>query len=168
MNQLDQEIEATIKKFENHPPPAWMYHYNRYEDFKEEYPLTVSEESYKIKYTTLITVELAKEFPISELNESPLEQKNNRTAFYRELDKIDKMKFETVLESYQIESPGHPYAIWSPKKTVYVERKATCMSCGTSQIIELIPLAVDRDCWECAFCHKTHAHKRPGWSEPIE
>ena len=166
---IDEEFEQAIKRAENMPQPEWAIHYQRYEAHKEEYPLTVSESQYSVKYSLPIYLKIEVTCPIKGKEATEEEQRANKSKFFDKFYKLLNKPLADFLDPLNdyIDHDKERHHGTHLKEKILQVRVATCLGCGEKQEIELFPLAVDRDFWVCKKCGKTHAHARPGWSEPI-
>lgn len=166
---INEEFEQAIKRVENTPQPEWVTHYNRYESHKEDYPLTVSEILHSVEYSLPIYLKIAVTCPIKGKEATEKEQIANKAKFFGKFHKsLEKplADFLDPLNEYHDHDKERHHGTHLKEKILQT-RVSTCLGCGEKQEIELFPLAVDRDFWICKKCGKTHAHARPGWSEPI-
>lgn len=136
--------------------PEWFYHYQRYEQHKDEYPLTTSEISYFIEYKRSINITISKRMQISSSKETREECAKNADAFNELLYEESKRPLCYLMDEYDDGTVHFKPSI------VVIERHTKCPNCGCEQIINLSPLSVDLDFWICKNCENTFSHVRPG------
>jgi len=142
--------------------PEFIKHMNEYIQHPENYPFTTSTEKWFQRFSVPIQFNLEFNFPIKRKSTTS----NEFQKFYRKMVSSMEADYpltvEQFLGKYNLHYPPHPHLI----KKGLVERcqyTSTCVKCGKKQIIELQPLAVTKDYWQCSTCGQLHSHKRPGW-----